>query len=318
MMEASPLHLGLALLFVAAGLLMLFIGGEILVAGATRLARRSGMSTLVIGLTVVAFGTSVPELFVSLSACLHGYPEIMIGNVVGSNIANIGLILGISALVMPLHLTLKEVWIELILVLSGSVMLLLCATFGHFPRPIGFIFILTLISYTYFSYSNNRDLPDKDSDEDQAKDKPSATPAILLIIGGLILLSGGSDIFIRGATDVARNFGVSELIIGLTLAAIGTSLPELASSLSAIRRKETALLIGNVIGSNMFNLFMVLGLTGIIAPFELSKGLLYRDIPVMIAFTLVLLPILHHPKGTSRWHGILFLSAYIGYYFLLL
>jgi len=158
----------------------------------------------------------------------------------------------------------------------------------------------------------------KKLDEDQAKDKPSATPAILLIIGGLILLSGGSDIFIRGATDVARNFGVSELIIGLTLAAIGTSLPELASSLSAIRRKETALLIGNVIGSNMFNLFMVLGLTGIIAPFELSKGLLYRDIPVMIAFTLVLLPILHHPKGTSRWHGILFLSAYIGYYFLLL
>jgi len=319
MMAASFPSLGTAFLFVGAGLLMLFIGGELLVSGAAKLARRFGMSTLMIGLTVVAFGTSLPELFVSLTATLRGYPGIMIGNVVGSNIANIGLILGISALVMPLRLTLREVWIELILVLAGSVVLLLCTSLGHFPRSIGLVFILSLVSYTYFSCSNNKNrAAAEDLSTDRTRTRPSAGQALLFIIGGLVLLSGGSDIFIRGAADVARYFGVSELIIGLTLAAVGTSLPELASSLSALRRNDAGLLIGNVIGSNMFNLFMVLGLTGVITPFELPRGLLYRDLPVMIVFTLVLLPILGHGKGTSRWHGYLFLSGYIGYYFLLL
>lgn len=308
--------LAAAFLSVAAGLLMLVAGGEALVSGATKLARGLGMSTLMIGLTVVAFGTSVPELFVSLTASLQNHPGIMIGNVIGSNIANIGLILGISALILPLYLELREVWIELMLVLAGSIILLLCTTRGYLPRSIGLVFILTLVSYTYFAYCGNKNSGPANHETEAGK-APSLPPSIALIILGLLFLSIGADIFIDGAVDVARHFGVSELVIGLTLAAVGTSLPELASSLSALRRNEAGLLIGNVIGSNMFNLFMVLGLTAVITPFELSPGLLQRDLPVMLIFTLVLLPMLKHAGGTNRWHGFVLLSGYIGYYFVL-
>lgn len=314
MIDPSQLSLGAAFLFVAAGLIMLVIGGEALVSGATKLARRLGMSNLMIGLTVVAFGTSVPELFVSLTASLQNHPGIMIGNVIGSNIANIGLILGISALILPLQLALREVWIELMLVLAGSVILLLCTVRGYMPRSIGFVFILTLVSYTFFSYNGNKN---RNASGRESGEAPSLPPSVALIIGGLVFLSLGADVFIDGAVAVARHFGVSELVIGLTLAAVGTSLPELASSLSALRRNEAGLLIGNVIGSNMFNLFMVLGLTAVISPFELSMSLLHRDLPVMLAFTLVLLPMLEHTGGTKRWHGCALLSGYIGYYFLL-
>ena len=309
----------LAFLFIAAGLAMLVTGGEVLVSGATTLAKRSGISTLVIGLTVVAFGTSVPELFVSLTASLQGHPDLMIGNVVGSNIANIGLILGFSALLVPLHLTLSEVWMELILVIGGSVVLIFCTSLGYFPRSIGFIFILALVSYTYFAFTNKKNNNCEELNREKEKGaQPSLMIPLLLVVGGLVFLSGGSNIFIKGAADLARYFGVSELVIGLTLAAVGTSLPELASSISAIRRNESGLLIGNVIGSNMFNLFMVLGLTGIIMPFHLSPELLRRDLPVMIAFTLILVPILRTNGGTRRWHGLLFLISFAAYYCMLL
>jgi len=304
----------LATLAVIGGLIMLVGGGETMVSGASRLARRLGMSPLVIGLTVVAFGTSVPELFVSLTASLQGHTDIMIGNVVGSNIANIGLILGICGLAMPLTLTLKEVWTELLLVVSGSVLLMLATAYGHFPRILGVLFTLTLIGYTVITYRNN--IGGKSTSDDQngngGQQEPLPT-ALILVIVGLALLAGGSNLFINGAVDIARYFGISELIIGLTLAAVGTSLPELASSLSALRRNESGMLIGNVIGSNMFNLFMVLGLTGMISPFQLSSELLKRDLPVMLAFTLILIPVLHRNDGTKRWHGMLFLGGYLVY-----
>ena len=305
-----------AFLYVAAGLVMLVGGGEVLVSGATRLAKRLGMTTLMIGLTVVAFGTSVPELFVSITASLNGHPDIMVGNIVGSNIANIGLILGLSAMVRRLEMTLTEVWNELLIVVAGSVVLIICSSLGHFPRPVGLVFILILISYTYFAVKNQKNNSGSYQNGEQTG-KPSLPLAlpILFILGGLILLNFGSDVFIKGAADLARHFGISELVIGLTLAAIGTSLPELASSLSALRRNESGLLIGNVIGSNMFNLFMVMGLTGIIFPFSLSNKLLLRDLPVMIGFTLALVAILLHAKGTNRWHGLLFFIAYIIYCF---
>ena len=301
---------------VLGGLLMLVGGGETLVAGATRLAARLGMKPLLIGLTVVAFGTSIPELFVSLTASLQGYPDIMIGNVVGSNIANIGLILGCCALIAPLTLTMREVWVELLLVVCGSVLLMLCSGYGFFPRTMGLLFVLTLVSYTVLicinSMKDNSEVPPQLADDVQDNSMP--LPMLLFLITiGLVLLATGSNLFIRGAVDLARFFGVSELIIGLTLAAVGTSLPELASSLAALRHGESGLLIGNVIGSNMFNLFMVLGLTGLIHPFHLSPSLLYRDLPVMLAFTLLLLPVLHTTGGTKRWHGLLFLGSYLLY-----
>ena len=308
-----------AFLYVAAGLIMLVGGGEVLVSGATRLAKRLGMTPLMIGLTVVAFGTSVPELFVSITASLQNHPDIMIGNIVGSNIANIGLILGLSAMVRRLGMTLAEVWTELIIVVAGSIILMICSSLGQFPRPVGLVFVLILIGYTFFAVRNqkNNSKSDKNNEKSSLPSIPLTLP-ILFIIGGLILLNFGSDIFIKGAADLARHFGVSELVIGLTLAAIGTSLPELASSLSALRRNESGLLIGNVIGSNMFNLFMVMGLTGILFPFSLSNDLLLRDLPVMIGFTLALVAILRHARGTNRWHGLLFFSTYTFYCFSLL
>jgi cation:H+ antiporter len=276
------------------------------------------MSPLVIGLTIVAFGTSVPELFVSLTAALQGHTNIMIGNVVGSNIANVGLILGICGLIMPLTLTLKEVWTELLLVVSGSVILMLATAYGFFPRVVGGAFVVTLISYTVITYRKNTGTEEQvQNDNSPIKDEPLWLAMVLVGIG-LLLLGFGSNLFINGAVDLARYFGVSELIIGLTLAAIGTSLPELASSISALRRKEHGMLIGNVIGSNMFNLFMVLGLTGLIKSFALAPELLIRDLPVMLAFTMILIPILHRNGGTNRWHGVMFLGGYLFYCYSLL
>jgi len=317
-METNPLFLLNAVACVIGGLIMLVGGGEALVGGATRLAGRLGMKPLLIGLTVVAFGTSVPELFVSLTAAFKGYPDIMIGNVVGSNIANVGLILGCCALLAPLTLTIGEVWYELLLVSGGSVLLMLCSGYGYFPRAMGLLFVLTLTGYTILVCNNGIHGRNKEEDRQNSLASMGLPLMLGLILLGLFLLAGGSNLFIRGAVDLARYFGISELIIGLTLAAIGTSLPELASSLAALRHNESGLLIGNVIGSNMFNLFMVLGLTGLLKPFSLSADLLHRDLPVMLAFTLVLIPILHKTGGTRRIHGVFLLGGYLLYCFSLM
>lgn len=313
-METGSFSILQAATLVIGGLIMLVGGGEALVGGATRLARHLGMKPLLIGLTVVAFGTSVPELFVSLTAAFQGYPDIMIGNVIGSNIANVGLILGCSALLTPLTLTIGEVWIELLLVTGGGVLLMLCSGYGFFPRAMGLLFVLTLTGYTTLVCINGLRGQGGPTGGDRQGQQNMRLPLMLgLIILGLLLLAAGSNLFINGAVDLAHYFGVSELIIGLTLAAIGTSLPELASSLAALRHNESGLLIGNVIGSNMFNLFMVLGLTGLFKPFTLSPVLLRRDLPVMLAFTLILIPILHKTGGTKRWHGLLLLGSYLLY-----
>ena len=318
-METDSLSVLSAAACVLGGLIMLVGGGEALVGGATRLAGRLGMKPLLIGLTVVAFGTSVPELFVSLTAAFKGYPDIMIGNVVGSNIANVGLILGCCALLAPLTLTIGEVWYELLLVSGGSVLLMLCSGYGYFPRAMGLLFVLTLIGYTILICNNGLRGRSKEKEKNRNTRSRMALPLMLgLILLGLFLLATGSNLFIRGAVDLARYFGISELVIGLTLAAIGTSLPELASSLAALRHNESGLLIGNVIGSNMFNLFMVLGLTGLLKPFALSADLLHRDLPVMLAFTLVLIPILHKTGGTRRIHGVFLLGGYLLYCFSLI
>ncbi len=318
-METASFSAAHTVAFVIGGLIMLVGGGEALVGGATRLAGRLRMKPLFIGLTVVAFGTSVPELFVSLTAAFKGYPDIMIGNVVGSNIANIGLILGCCALLAPLTLTIGEVWYELLLVSGGSVLLMLCSGYGFFPRAMGLLFVLTLTGYTILACNNGLRGRNKKVEENQDAPSRMGLPLMLgLIFLGLFLLATGSNLFIKGAVDLARHFGINELIIGLTLAAIGTSLPELASSLAALRHNESGLLIGNVIGSNMFNLFMVLGLTGLLKPFSLSPDLLHRDLPVMLAFTLVLIPILHTTGGTRRIHGIFLLGGYLLYCFSLI
>ena len=296
------------------GLLMLVAGGESLVHGATRLAQRLQMPAYLIGLTVVAFGTSVPELFISLTASLQGHPDIMVGNVIGSNIANVGLIMGSCALLAPLQMNLKEVWTELLIVIAASVFLIFCSGYGVFPRVAGIMFIITLVGYTYLTYANNNNgRPQNEKKRHKASSRNAHLSILLFIIIGLVLLAIGAMVFIQGAVSVARFFGISELVIGLTLAAVGTSLPELAASIAALRQKETALLVGNIIGSNMFNLLMVLGLTGLIKPFAIDQQLLQRDLPVMFAFTVVIIPIFLRDGRTRKWHGVLLLCAYTGY-----
>jgi cation:H+ antiporter len=316
----------LAYLAVGGGLVMLTGGGELLVAGATRLARRLGLSPLLIGLTVVAFGTSLPELFVALLATVQGHPDIMIGNVVGSNIANVGLILGISALLAPLPVRLRAIATELWLVLGGGLTVTLIAWHGTFQRWQGVVFVLLILLYTVESYrraiqtdpSRQESRPGQEQDPQVNSFLFSGWFILISLAAGFGLLAVGSAYFIDGAVDVARHYGVSELVIGLTLAALGTSLPELASCLAAARQRQGDLLLGNVVGSNLFNLLMVMGCAGAVQPFVMSGQTIGRDLPVMIAFSAVLIPLLAWRHGLQRLHGLLFLVAYGVYVYMLI
>ena len=310
----------LAWIALAGGLVLLTAGGEFLVSGAAKLARRLGMSSLLIGLTVVAFGTSMPELFVSLIALFQGHPDILTGNVIGSNIANIGLIMGICALITPLPVRFRTIYRELYIVLAAIIIVFFAAWHGIFPRFLGFIFFAFLISYTVQSFRLARRSHKRAQKKERSPGKTEKYPlpaVIALTLIGLGCLPVGSNFFIKGAVDVARHWGVSELVIGLTLAAVGTSLPELASCLAAIRQRQTEILAGNIIGSNLFNLLMVLGLCGLLVPYPMSSNLLTRDIPVMFSFSAVLLPILAVQQGLSRLHGFILLAAYFGYLYIL-
>lgn len=317
---ASFSSIEMAVFALVGGLTLLLAGGEILVAGATRLAGRLGMSPLLIGLTVVAFGTSMPELFVSLTATLEGYPDIMVGNVIGSNIANIGLVLGVSALIRPLAASLAIIAGELYLLLAVGLVVFALSWHGYFGRPVGLLFVGVLVAFTFLSYCRERRLQNVEQ-APTAEGGPAVSChlglVLLLVIGGLLLLMYGSGYFIDGAVHIARYFGVGELVIGLTLAAIGTSLPELASCMAAIRQRQDNLLLGNVVGSNLFNLLMVMGLTAVVKPFPLSSQLLWRDLPVMLGFSALLIPALAFRQRLSRLHGMVLLSGYAAYLFLL-
>lgn len=313
-MEYTFSSLPLATLALIGGLILLVGGGELLVSGAIHLAQRFGMPPLLVGLTVVAFGTSMPEFFVSISAASADHPAIMIGNVIGSNIANIGLILAISALITPLAIHYKKLRMELWATTGASLLLYGCTVLGYVNRVTGLLFISLLIAYTWYSYREG---------QKSEEHTPCATPTSLVkinlfILGGLVLLAAGSGLFIDGAVDLALHFGVSELVIGLSLAAVGTSLPELVSCISAIRHKETDILVGNVIGSNLFNILFVMGATGIIFPFTLEPTLLIRDVPVMFLFTAILIPILYFKHKLSRLTGFCLLCGYAAYMYSLI
>ncbi|MFO7606316.1 MAG: calcium/sodium antiporter [Desulfurivibrionaceae bacterium] len=310
-------NLTLSMLALAAGLILLVVGGESLVSGASKFALRHGMRPMVVGLTIVAFGTSTPELFVSINAALQDHVDIMIGNVVGSNIANIGLVLAVCALFRGLPVRFEAIRRELFLALLVSVLVFLIAWHGIFYRILGALFILGLIWYTISACRQNNG--DGDDPFVVAKVKNESQVKIFALqIGGLLLLAYGSGLFIDGAVDVARHLKVSELVVGLTVAAIGTSLPELASSLSAVRRRESDILVGNIVGSNMFNLMMVMGGTAMINPFRMGGELLSRDLPVMILFAAVLVPALYFRHRIDRLTGLAMLLAYIVYVILLI
>jgi cation:H+ antiporter len=321
-MNLEPNYPSILLSWIAliGGLVLLTAGGELLVSGAGKLAKRLGMSSLLIGLTVVAFGTSMPELFVGLIALFQDHPDILTGNVIGSNIANVGLILGICAIITPLPVRFKSVSRELYIVLAATLVVFIVAWHGSFPRFLGFVFVAFLIFFTVQSFrqeARNKTSTRLEPGGDNANELSSLSSILLVTIIGLGFLPLGSNFFIKGAVDIALHFGVSELVIGLTLAAVGTSLPELASCLAAIRQRQTKILVGNIIGSNLFNLLMVLGFCGLLVPFPMSSSLLFRDIPIMFSLSAVLLPILAVQQGLNRLHGFILLLSYICYLFIL-
>jgi len=312
----------LAALFGLAGFVALAVGGELLVRGASGLAIAFSISPLVIGLTVVAFGTSAPELAVTLQAGFAGEPDMAIGNVVGSNIANVLLILGISASVAPLVISSQLLRYDVPIMIAVSVGLFVLGGDELIGRGDGLILFVSLLVYLGWlvrkSRTENRSVQREFAQEFAAEPRAGwrhIVVGVALVTLGLVFLGFGSRWLIRCAVDVARLIGISELVIGLTIVAIGTSLPEIVTSVVAALRGQRDIAVGNAVGSNLFNILCVLGLAGIILPsgVPVSPTALHFDIPVMIAVAMACLPIFFTGHVIDRWEGLLFLGYYVAY-----
>jgi cation:H+ antiporter len=310
--------------YLIAGLVLLVAGAEVLVRGAAKLAAQFGISPLVIGLTVVAFGTSAPETAVSVQAALNGSGDIAIGNVLGSNIANVLLILGMTALVAPLIVSRQLIRLDVPLMIGASLITYALAWDGSLSRLDGALLFTAVVSYTLFLIiSSRRESAAAAADDEFTKEfglnEPAKPHASLinagLVIVGLVLLVAGSNFLVEGAVILARALGLSELVIGLTVIAIGTSLPELATSIMAAIRGERDIAVGNIVGSNIFNLLCVLGLASLVSPQAISvaASALAFDFPVMIAVAFACLPIFFAGYTINRWEGLLFLAYYAAY-----
>lgn len=308
------------------GAVLLIGGAEVLVRGASRLALAAGISPLVVGLTVVAFGTSAPELAVTVGAAFGGKADVALGNVVGSNIFNILFVLGVSALVAPLAVSRQLVRLDVPLVISASVVVLLLALDGRVGRGDGGLLFAGIVVYTVYLVRRSR----AETAEDRAAEAAAGGEAVDLgaeaapvswamnlgLIGlGLVLLVFGSRWLVESAVEVATALGVSELVIGLTVVAAGTSLPEVATSVLAAFRGERDIAVGNAVGSNLFNLLVVLGLGSMVSPTGISvpPGALTVDLPIMIAVAVAALPIFFTGYVIARWEGALFLTFYGAY-----
>ncbi len=311
-----------ALLAIVAGLLLLVGGGEMLVRGASKLAVALRISPLVIGLTVVAFGTSAPELAVSVQASIIGSADLAIGNVVGSNIFNVLLILGLSAVIVPLVVASEFIRRDVPIMIGVSVLMLIFSLDGHIGRVDGAILFTGIVSYTVWCIRASRQESQAVQQEfaaewssDEPRKKSSMLIDVLLILGGLVLLVIGSNWLIHGSVVIAKSFGVSELIIGLTVVAAGTSLPELATSIIAAIKGERDIAVGNVVGSNIFNILSVLGLSALLAPsgINVTAAAIRFDIPVMLAVAVACWPIFATGNVISRWEGAIFLFYYFAY-----
>ena len=302
------------------GIILLVVGAEMLVRGASKLALVAGISPLIIGLTVVAFGTSAPEFAISIMSGLSGQADIALGNVVGSNIFNVLFILGISASVAPLLVCQQLVRLDVPLMIAVSILMLVMGSNGRISSMEGAFLFLLLIVYTIFLFSQSKQ-KNKNADcplplgEKQSMPLKSWVTNIMFILGGLSLLVLGSQWMIEGARAIALLLGISELVIGLTIVAAGTSLPELATSVIASLRGERDIAVGNVVGSNIFNILGVLGLSSIVAP----EGIVVHaaawnfDIPLMIVVAIACLPIFFTGHIIARWEGFLFLGYYVAY-----
>lgn len=306
----------MSILLLLGGVALLYAGGELLVTSASNLARAFGLGPLVIGLTVVAFATSSPELFATLVGVLQGVPELSLGNVLGSNIANIGLILGLSALIRPLvgrgHFLKREIPSLIAVALIPFLVL----ADGEIGRLEGVVLVLLLLVYLAFLLHNGE--PPEVIREYAAQFQQPPWPRWRGGVGvlvGLVVLVAGAHLLVEGAVDIARALGISERVIGLTLVAFGTSLPELASSLVAARRREGDIVLGNIVGSNIFNVLCVLGLTAAVRPVAVARSSIGLDLWVGLALSAALVPLLlvGRRMRLARAEGAVLMLAYAAY-----
>jgi cation:H+ antiporter len=298
-----------------AGFVLLIAGGESFVRGSVAIAYRFGMSTLLVGLTLVAFGTSLPELVTSVQAALEGAPGIAVGNVVGSNIANILLILGVTAVIYPIAVSKSVLRRDGGALVIVSLVALAIVLIGMVDRIAGLIFIVLLGIYIVRSYRVERATSIAKTTEapPESARKSNLPVSILLTIAGLGLTLVGARLLVSSAVELATNFGISETIIGLTVIAVGTSLPELVTSVIAALRRHTDIALGNIIGSNIFNILLILGTTALVQPIPIPSEIINFDIWAMLAATALLLVLAYTGRQISRWEGWVFLACYAAY-----
>ena len=301
----------LLLAIFVAGLVVLYYGAEATLHGAVSIAQRLGVSRLVIGLTLVAFGTSCPELSLDISAALRGTTALAFGDLVGSNIANIGLILAVGAIICPLKVRMRLLRAEVPIAIATSLVVLGLSMDGVISRQDGIIMLAAFVLFVGYSYRAAR----QESTEVKEELRDAATEmttkrSMVNLTAGLIGLVIGAQMMVYSAVEFATLAGVSELLIGLTIVALGTSLPELATSVVAARRGDADIVVGNVIGSNIFNLLLILAIVAVIAPVPVQASSLRIDLPVMIAFVALLVPIMLRGMVISRWEGAILLGGY--------
>ncbi|MCP3961568.1 MAG: calcium/sodium antiporter [bacterium] len=303
-------------LLVIVGIALLYFGGELLVENSIRLAKAFGVSSLVIGLTVVAFATSAPELAATLTAAFKGAPEMAIGNVLGSNVANLGLILGVSAIIFPLYATVRFIRREVAFMVFVTIVIYpLMATGLHLSRLEGLL-LVGLLGVFIATQMRETGTESETADEEAEGEAAGERPVWLSLLGvavGVGLLVGGAYALVEGASTIARSLGVSDRVIGLTLVALGTSLPELAAAIAAARRHEGDLVLGNVIGSNIFNLLCILGFTSLAHPIDVPAKALALDFWVVLAISVLVLIALATQRRLVRFEGAILLALYLGY-----
>lgn len=307
-------NLGLVII----GLGGLFFGGNWLVRGASNIAISFGVSTLIIALTFVAIGTSMPEMLVSLQAAMQGNSDLSIGNVVGSNIANIGLILGATGLIAPIAVQAILLKREIPIMILFTIFTYILTLDGEISRVDGLLLLFSFVGFNtmfYFLAKQEQDARDRllaDMDDPPSKEELNRTKEFAFLIVGVIVLVVGANFMVAGAVNIAVEIGVSQLVIAISLVAFGTSLPELAASLTAAFRKESDIAIGNIVGSNIANLLLILGVTAFVQPITVDTANVQIEFIVMIAFALLLIPFARHQQ-LGRRESALFLGAYIAF-----
>ncbi|RYM32771.1 calcium/sodium antiporter [Brumimicrobium glaciale] len=305
------------ILLIVLGLALLIAGGEFLVKGAVGIAAKARLSKLVIGMTVVSFGTSSPELLVSLQSASEGLPELAIGNVVGSNIANLALVLGVTVLIFPMPVARNTIRYDWPMMMIASLLFYVFALDLEVVRWEGLIMFAILIAFITFIIIKSRKSSDPNPVEipemEEMTKNISTSKHILFIVIGLVGLFFGSTWLIDGAKSIAEDFGISKHVIGITIIAFGTSVPELATSCVAAYKKETDISVGNLVGSNIFNILAVLGLTAIVNPIPIEEVVMSWDILWMIGISLLLLPMMVIRRKVGRISGVILLGIYVTY-----